>query len=64
MNRLIKMNTSMEYFDPDILEQLWEHTNKNPRGKIFIKDYIQTLIDAKNMLNENIKRCQSTELNI
>jgi hypothetical protein len=59
LNLLARKNTSMDSFDPDIAEQLWEHSNKTPEGMILVKDYVQTLIDARNILNENVVKCQS-----
>ena len=60
MDQLASMNSSMPAFDYDIGEQLWEHSNKTPDGKVMVKDYIQTSIDARNILNENIDKCQCT----
>jgi hypothetical protein len=42
-----------------VAEQIWDHSAKTSDGKVLLKDYIQTLIDAQNILKENIDKCNS-----
>ena len=59
MDQLMQLNTSASEFDREVAEQLWEHTTKTPEGKVLLKDYIQTIIDARGILRENIDKCSS-----
>jgi hypothetical protein len=60
MDQLVQLNAGFSEFDREVAEQLWEHTTKNPEGRVLLKDYIQTIIDARSILKENIDKCSST----
>lgn len=54
VNRLSNANCNCPIFDSEIAQQLWEYTTKSPGGTVLLKDYIQTIIDARNILTKNI----------
>ena len=48
LNRIATSNTGKP-FDRDIAQQLWEHSHKIS-DRVELKDFIQTIIDARNVL--------------
>jgi hypothetical protein len=50
LDRISNANCGLSPFDRDIAQQLWEHTHKSSDGRVQLKDFIQTVIDARNIL--------------
>lgn len=58
VDTLASQNSHLIQFNRDISIQIWQHATKTPEGKVLLKDYIQTLTDAIELLKENIHKCQ------
>lgn len=50
MDKFCQQNSTASQFDRDVAEQIWEHSTKTPEGKVMVKDYVQTILDARNIL--------------
>jgi hypothetical protein len=67
LDRCAKANAKYEKFDREIFNELWQNTLKNDEGDcVMLKDYIETLCEAHDILKEKIRRTQdkySAEIN-
>lgn len=52
MDQIARTNAGYSEFDPEIAEEMWEHCRTQNQRTVFLRDYIQTLVEAENILRQ------------
>lgn len=43
-------------FDRDVAQELWEHTSKEKGNTVMLREFIQTIIEAQQVLKDHITK--------
>jgi Ca2+-binding EF-hand superfamily protein len=59
LDTIVSRNTSMVEFNPEVAEEIWDEALKEGDGSVKVRNFIDVIVRAQNILKENIGKAES-----